>query len=96
MKIIILFIFDYCLFSSLPYPDIFGGAGSFTRKHFELINGFSNEFWGWGGEDDDLFERYNYGILINKSASLLAVLHMRGHLRPGALFNKYSIFERIV
>lgn len=41
----------------LPYQGIFGGAGSFTREHFELINGFSNVFWGWGGEDDDLFQR---------------------------------------
>lgn len=41
----------------LPYTTIFGGAGSFSREHFELINGFSNKFWGWGGEDDDLYNR---------------------------------------
>jgi len=41
----------------LPYEQIFGGAGSFSREHFELINGFSNKFWGWGGEDDDLYNR---------------------------------------
>ena len=23
----------------------------------EKINGFSNEFYGWGGEDDDLYTR---------------------------------------
>ena len=45
---------------SLPYHTIFGGAGSFTKQHFELINGFSNKFWGWGGEDDDLYNRYIY------------------------------------
>ena len=71
---LILFIF----FFSLPYQSLFGGAGSFTRKHFELINGFSNEFWGWGGEDDDLYQRYNQRILINKPVRSLAVLHMRG------------------
>lgn len=45
--------FDY----RLPYDTIFGGAGSFTKDDFQLINGFSNQFWGWGGEDDDLFNR---------------------------------------
>ena len=32
----------------------FGGATIFSTKHFELINGFSNNYWGWGFEDDDL------------------------------------------
>lgn len=41
----------------LPYATIFGGAGAFLKKDFENINGFSNEFWGWGGEDDDLYHR---------------------------------------
>ncbi|XP_020626949.1 beta-1,4-galactosyltransferase 2-like [Orbicella faveolata] len=47
----------FCFLFSLPYEQIFGGAGSFSREHFELINGFSNKFWGWGGEDDDLYNR---------------------------------------
>ena len=41
----------------LPYATIFGGAEAFRKEHFEEINGFSNRFWGWGGEDDDLFLR---------------------------------------
>jgi len=41
----------------LPYEAIFGGCGSFKRQHYEDINGMSNLFWGWGGEDDDLFAR---------------------------------------
>ncbi|XP_031571876.1 beta-1,4-N-acetylgalactosaminyltransferase bre-4-like isoform X2 [Actinia tenebrosa] len=41
----------------LPYASIFGGAGSFRKNHFEEVNGFSNKFWGWGGEDDDLYQR---------------------------------------
>ena len=53
-----------CVFNSfacrLPYSTIFGGAGSLTKEHFKLINGFSNKFWGWGGEDDDLYNRYMY------------------------------------
>ncbi|XP_073250592.1 beta-1,4-galactosyltransferase 6-like [Porites lutea] len=41
----------------LPYWYFFGGVEALSREHFELINGFSNIFWGWGGEDDNLYFR---------------------------------------
>ena len=41
----------------LRYPSQFGGAVAFRREDFELVNGYSNEFYGWGGEDDDMYER---------------------------------------
>ena len=38
-------------------PHYFGGVVSFPKKIFEKINGFPNNFWGWGGEDDELYLR---------------------------------------
>jgi beta-1,4-galactosyltransferase 1 len=41
----------------MPYPTYFGGVTLFPREDFMRINGFSNDFWGWGAEDDDLLAR---------------------------------------
>lgn len=41
----------------LPYGSIFGGICAIRTEQFVAINGFSNSYWGWGGEDDDLSMR---------------------------------------
>lgn len=41
----------------LPYNEYFGGVTIFDRESFLKINGFSNDYWSYGGEDDDLFRR---------------------------------------
>jgi len=35
----------------------FGGIVSFNSSMFNAINGYPNNFWGWGGEDDELYKR---------------------------------------
>ncbi|XP_061777970.1 beta-1,4-galactosyltransferase 1-like [Nerophis ophidion] len=42
---------------SLPYNTYFGGVSSLSKEQYLKINGFSNTFWGWGGEDDDIYNR---------------------------------------
>lgn len=37
--------------------NYFGGIVAFTRQHFIMVNGFPNNFWGWGGEDNELYGR---------------------------------------
>ena len=46
--------FPYLLLYLLGY---FGGITSFSASQFRQINGFPNNFWGWGGEDDELYKR---------------------------------------
>ncbi|XP_013789360.1 beta-1,4-N-acetylgalactosaminyltransferase bre-4-like [Limulus polyphemus] len=51
----------------LPYPGLFGGVIAITRHQFERVNGFSNVFFGWGGEDDDFCNRIlNMGYSITR------------------------------
>jgi hypothetical protein len=38
-------------------PDYFGGIVAFNGDMFKKINGYPNNFWGWGGEDDELYKR---------------------------------------
>ena len=50
----------------------FGGIVVFNKKMFERINGYPNDFWGWGGEDDELYKRTVkfYNILKSKKGSI--------------------------
>jgi len=42
---------------AVPWSGITGGVMAFTQDQFEKVNGFSNEYWGWGCEDDDMYVR---------------------------------------
>ncbi len=48
----------------LPYFEYIGGCLKISRKQFEKVNGFSNEYWGWGFEDLDLLTRMRETKLI--------------------------------
>ena len=39
-------------------PTYFGGIVLVNKKDFRRVNGFSNRYWGWGAEDDDLKKRF--------------------------------------
>ena len=54
--------FDY----GLKYQEYFGGCILFTKEHYEKINGYSNGYWNWGMEDDDILYRVKQKGLSKK------------------------------
>ena len=47
-------------------PDYFGGIVVFNKTMFNKINGYPNNFWGWGGEDDELYKRVKKYYSVKK------------------------------
>ena len=59
--------YDY----GMNYDQYFGGVVLFTKEQVEKTNGYSNDYWDWGQEDDDLFwrcyfEGYTTGEVVNE------------------------------
>ena len=51
----------------LGYDQYFGGVILFNKEQVEKTNGYSNDYWDWGQEDDDLFWRcYFEGMTTGK------------------------------
>uniref|UniRef100_A0A915PMP6 Beta-1,4-N-acetylgalactosaminyltransferase n=1 Tax=Setaria digitata TaxID=48799 RepID=A0A915PMP6_9BILA len=38
----------------LWYKEIVGGVLAISMDDYRAVNGYSNMYWGWGGEDDDM------------------------------------------
>lgn len=51
------FEFEHDKSKNLSFDDYFGGVTMFSSDIFERVNGYSNNYWGWGFEDDDLLFR---------------------------------------
>lgn len=82
----------------------FGGVTLFRNGDFEKVNGFANAYWGWGWEDNDIFNRCliediplerrkgTFTLLphINTGFDVSGgeVKRSAANLRNGALFNK--------
>ena len=73
----------------LPMAGV-GGVGMATREAFVLANGWSNRFFGWGGEDNDFFARLSLVGRrmrpVNKTMGRYRSL-TKGHNRSGKLQN---------
>ncbi|CAG5128585.1 unnamed protein product [Candidula unifasciata] len=63
------------------YKTYVGGILLLQSQHFEMLNGLSNKYWGWGREDDEFFVR------MKKAKLTLG--------RPGNLTTGYRSFRHI-
>eukprot|EP00794_Sanderia_malayensis_P000445 gene445-1086_t len=68
--------FDY----ELIYPELFGGVEMFKTEDYKKANGFSNSFWGWGGEDDNLYYRVTQFTNVTRPAIQVARYKMLKHV----------------
>uniref|UniRef100_A0A5K4FBZ5 Beta-1,4-galactosyltransferase n=1 Tax=Schistosoma mansoni TaxID=6183 RepID=A0A5K4FBZ5_SCHMA len=50
----------------LPYKSLIGGVLKISSAQFIQVNGYSNSYWGWGGEDDDLERRLKASNIVYK------------------------------
>ncbi|KAG9332613.1 hypothetical protein JZ751_014711, partial [Albula glossodonta] len=81
----------------LPYDEFFGGVSGLTVEQFQKINGFPNAFWGWGGEDDDLWNRVKFaGYEVSRPpADLGRYMSIPHHHRGEAQFlGRYTLLRQ--
>jgi hypothetical protein len=58
------------------YQTFFGGVVLFATADFRRINGYSNDYWGWGFEDNDAAERCRIeGLAIGFRDGTFEALH---------------------
>ncbi|XP_078462597.1 beta-1,4-galactosyltransferase 5-like [Lampetra fluviatilis] len=81
----------------LPYTEFFGGVSGLTTEQFKTINGFPNAFWGWGGEDDDLWNRVTFaGYNVSRPEGEIGRYKSIPHHHRGEVqfLGRYSLLRR--
>ncbi|XP_029029670.1 beta-1,4-galactosyltransferase 1-like [Betta splendens] len=59
---------------------LFGGISSLSKEQYLKINGFPNNYWGWGGEDDDIANRVaSKGMSISRPSKEVGKCRMIKH-----------------
>ncbi|KAL6117198.1 b4galt1 [Pungitius sinensis] len=80
----------------LPYNQYFGGVSSMSKEQYLKINGFPNNYWGWGGEDDDIFNRLSSrGMSISRPSGEVGKCRMIRHDRDKQNDPNPQRFDRI-
>ncbi|XP_053611194.1 beta-1,4-N-acetylgalactosaminyltransferase bre-4-like [Plodia interpunctella] len=79
----------------LPYEDLFGGVSALTKEQFWAVNGFSNKYWGWGGEDDDMAYRVKkMGYHVARYKMSIARYAMLDHKKSAPNPKRYQLLSQ--
>ena len=83
----------------LPYSSLFGGGTGFTTEQFRRINGYATVYWGWGGEDDDMYARVRtLRTKLHRMPVALArftmLKHIRDHLFPPNIYKNKLVKDK--
>ncbi|XP_013403761.1 beta-1,4-galactosyltransferase 7-like [Lingula anatina] len=63
------------------YKTFVGGILLLRNEHFQLVNGLSNRYWGWGREDDEFYVRIKQAKLnIFRPANFTTGYHTFKHI----------------
>ncbi len=55
---------DWSLYIFRPTPaNYLGGVTALSATDFHRVNGYSNSFGGWGGEDDQMYQQIQFNNL---------------------------------
>lgn len=72
------------------FDEYIGGVTIFPIDLFQSINGYSNDYWGWGFEDNDLLHRCRInGVPLNKKE-----IKMMGGSHASLKFNGIDSYVR--
>ncbi|CAF1487011.1 unnamed protein product, partial [Didymodactylos carnosus] len=66
----------------LAYEELIGGVLTLKTDHFLMVNGYSNLYWGWGAEDDDMYYRLKaVSLKITRPPSFIGRYRMLQHTK---------------
>ncbi|CAC5366930.1 Beta-1,4-N-acetylgalactosaminyltransferase bre-4,Beta-N-acetyl-D-glucosaminide beta-1,4-N-acetylglucosaminyl-transferase,Beta-1,4-galactosyltransferase 5,Beta-1,4-galactosyltransferase 1 [Mytilus coruscus] len=85
---------------TMPYADFFGGISNMPPNVFVQVNGFSNQYEGWGLEDDDFYRRLTvvHRLKIERPLSKVSacatVYHTKSHHKD-RLLDRYLLLTTL-
>jgi len=75
------------------YYNLMGGVVAINRRNMFLSNGHSNDYWGWGNEDDDFTARTEaIGLLLTRPPEYIGRYKMIRHAKRQREYDGNDMF----